>query len=262
MRQPQLTRPVHADPPPPEGDLPQLSRRAVLGVWAAAALPMAAISWIGAPLAARALDGPLALTRALIVGLTLGLVWQFAIVMILVRREQGDLRWPTLKRALWLQAPRSPRTGRRGGRLWWLTVPLLIAFAVESMLPTSDVPADRDLALFLDSPSGEAFFHGAWGWFAVVLALVVFNTVLGEELLFRGYLLPRMSGGFGRGDWAANGVLFAAYHLHTPWVIPWTLLDALILSYPSRRYRSALLGIIVHSAQSVVITAIILGLVL
>ena len=244
------------------GEPAQLSRQAVVGVWAAAALPMAAISWIGAPLTARALDGPNTLVRALLVGLTLGLVWQFVLVMILVRREQGDLRWSTLKRALWLRAPQSPRTGRRGGRLWWVTVPLVVAFAAESMLPTTTIPGDRDLAGFLDSPSGEAFFHGAWSWFAVVLVLVAFNTVLGEELLFRGYLLPRMRDSFGRSDWAANGALFAVYHLHTPWVIPWTLLDAFILSYPSRRYRSAVLGIVVHSAQSVVITAIILGLVL
>jgi membrane protease YdiL (CAAX protease family) len=51
----------------------------------------------------------------------------------------------------------------------------------------------------------------------------VFNTVLGEELLFRGLLLPRMQGAFGRGDWVANGVLFAVYHLHVPWVIIPTL---------------------------------------
>jgi hypothetical protein len=38
--------------------------------------------------------------------------------MISVRREQGPLRWPVLKDALWLHAPRNPRTERRGGRLW------------------------------------------------------------------------------------------------------------------------------------------------
>ena len=50
--------------------------------------------------------------------------------------------------------------------------------------------------------------------------MFLFNTVLGEELLFRGFLLPRMNGAFGRGDWLANGVLFAAYHLHVPWAMP------------------------------------------
>ena len=57
--------------------------------------------------------------------------------------------------------------------------------------------------------------------------MCVFNTVLGEELLFRGYLLPRMAGVFGRYDWVANGVIFAAYHLHVRWAIPAALVDTL-----------------------------------
>ena len=89
------------------------------------------------------------------------------------------------------------------------------------------------------------------------------NTALGEELVFRGLLLPRMQGVFGRFDWIANGVLFAVYHLHIPWVIPQTLLvDTFVLGYASRRYRSALVGIAVHSAQSVFFTVLLLGLVL
>ena len=49
-----------------------------------------------------------------------------------------------------------------------------------------------DLAEFVGADRGEDFFSGAWGWFALVVVFVVFNTVLGEELLFRGLLLPRM----------------------------------------------------------------------
>jgi hypothetical protein len=39
-----------------------------------------------------------------------------------------------------------------------------------------------------------------------------------------------MNGVFGRGDWVANGVLFAGYHLHEPWRIPATLLDMFFLA--------------------------------
>ena len=88
-----------------------------------------------------------------------------------------------------------------------------------------------------------------------------FTRTLGEELLFRGFLLPRMNGAFGRGDWVANGLLFTAYHLHVPWAMPATLLDTFILSYPTKRYRSAWIGIIVHSAQSLFIIVIVLTLV-
>ena len=60
-----------------------------------------------------------------------------------------------------------------------------------------------------------------------------------------------MRGAFGRGDWAVNGILFAAYHLHQPWSMPGALYDTFALAYPASRYRSALLSIIVHSSQTV-----------
>ena len=63
-------------------------------------------------------------------------------------------------------------------------------------------------------------------------------------------------------DWVANGVFFAAYHLHMPWAIPTTLLDTFILSYPSKRYRSALISIAVHSAQSILVLGLVFALVL
>ena len=248
-------------PPADERALPQLGLRGIIGVWAAAALPMGLLAWVVAPLLADQLSGPGALVRALIITLTAGLVWQFVLVMTLVRREQGTLRWPVLRDALWLRAPRAPRTGRRGGKLWLLVLPLSVAVAAEGLLEIPG-PAARDLFEFLGSNAGEGLLAGSWGWFAIIATLVVFNTALGEELLFRGYLLPRMNGRFGRRDWLANGVLFAGYHLHMPWAIPTTLLDTFILSYPSKRYRSALIGIAVHSAQSILVLGLVLALVL
>ena len=186
------------------------------------------------------------------------------LVVLLIHRERGSLRWSVLKEALWLQAPRSPTTGRLGGRLWLVLVPALLIFTAEGFIPHPfPPPIGHDFAAFLESEAGREFLSGNCVWFALIAALSVFNTVLGEELLFRGLLLPRMQGAFGRWDWVANGVLFAAYHLHQPWVIPATMLgDTFALSYPSRRYRSALIGIIVHSSQSVVFLALLLFLVL
>ena len=70
----------------------QYSLAKILSVWAAAAMPMAALAWVVAPLVADRLDGPVALARALLVSLTVGLIWQFVLVMLLVYREQGSLR--------------------------------------------------------------------------------------------------------------------------------------------------------------------------
>jgi membrane protease YdiL (CAAX protease family) len=250
-----------ATAPPLERVLPQLGLGGIIAVWAAAALPMGLLAWVVAPAIADHLNGPGALSRALIITLTAGLVWQFVLVMFLVRREQGTLRWSVLKGALWLRAPRAPRTGRRGGRTWLVVLPLLIVFAAEELVPGLPHAASRDLGDFLGSHAGHVLLAGSWGWFGILAVMFVFNTVLGEELLFRGYLLPRMNGVFGRRDWLANGVLFAVYHLHVPWVIPAPLLMP-VEAYAAKRYRSALIGIAVHSAQSVVFLALALSLVL
>ncbi len=252
-------RPARAVDPAP---VRQYNLARILGTWAAAALPMAALSWLVAPRLAAILNGPTALPRALILTLLAGLIWQFLLVVLLVNREQGTLRWSVVKDALWLHAPQSPKTGRRGGRLWLIVIPLIAALAVEELLPRLPTPATRDMGLFLGSDSGQAFLSGNWVWLAIIVLLQIFNTVLGEELLFRGLLLPRMNGQFGRWDWVANGVLFALYHLHVPWVIPQALLDTFILAYPSKRYRSALIGIIVHSAQSIFFIALTVAVVL
>jgi membrane protease YdiL (CAAX protease family) len=242
--------------------LPQYTLKKIAAIWAAAALPMGLLAWVVAPWLADRLDGPSALTKALILCLTAGLVWQFVLVAGLLARERRSPQWPGVREALWLQRPRSPRTGRRGGRLWLLVPVVAIALGVEELVPQIHHATARELAPFLQSDAGHAFLSGNWGWFAVLATMFVFNTVLGEELLFRGLLLPRMNDAFGRRDWLANGVLFAVYHLHLPWMIPATLADTFIVAYPAKRYRSALLSIAIHSVQSVLFLALTLSLVL
>src|SRR5215831_7943783 len=75
--------------------IPQYSRRAIAGIWAAAALPMAALSWLVAPALADHLsgEGHVPLVKALLATMTVGLVWQFVLVAVLVAREQRSLRW-------------------------------------------------------------------------------------------------------------------------------------------------------------------------
>lgn len=233
-----------------EPSITQYSRRKILAVWAAAALPMAVLAWVVAP----ALAGPGHFAETLIVALCAGLIWQFVLVAVLVGRRN----W---RDALWLRPPSTAT--RSGGRLWLWTLPFLAAFFAVQFLPLHlPTVAGHDFGTFLSSDAGHATLRGNWGLFAVIVVMFVFNTVLGEELLFRGLLLPRMRGAFGRGDWIANGVLFGLYHLHQPWSIPGSALAGLALAYPTRRFRSAWLGILVHSAQSVFFVVLLLGLVL
>lgn len=254
------TRP--AGTPPNQANIPQLSPRGIAGVWAAAAVPMGVLAWVFAPWLADQLSGPSAFARAVITALTIGLAWQFVLVMLLVRREQGTLRWSVLREALWLRAPTSPKTGRRSGRLWLIVLPLIALAAAKDFVPKLPHDKSLDFFAFVGTADGRLFLSGAWDWFAVLIVMCIFNTVIGEELLFRGYLLPRMAGVFGRFDWVANGVIFAAYHLHRWWAMPGLLFGTLTYAWPAKRYRSTLVSIAVHSAQSVVMIVLVLPLVL
>jgi membrane protease YdiL (CAAX protease family) len=191
------------------------------------------------------------LPRALILVLSAGLLWQFLLVLGLLRHEQGTLHWGAVREALWLKAPQSQRTGRRGGRIWWVLLPMTILFAAEQFLPMPSHPANRDFGAFLDSSAGRALLTHSVLWPLLIVVMMILNTVLGEELLFRGLLLPRMQGAFGKADWLVNGLLFAAYHLHQWWSIPATVFDIFALALPARRYRSASIAILVHSTQTV-----------
>jgi membrane protease YdiL (CAAX protease family) len=254
----------------------QYSLAKILGIWALAAAPMGILNWIVFPLLAPGFEShPFRFGITLVVLLTLGLIWLFVLSMIMVRREEGDLRWATVKRRLRLNAPREPATGEPRARLWVWVVPFIVATAVvELVLNTPLEDAWVSAFPFLAEPHGysfDAFFgsqeilqrlEGAWWFFALIVVMSVFNTILGEEFLFRGVLLPKMEGVFGRGSWVANSILFALYHVHKPWVIPNAVLTGLLYTFPAYRYRSTWMSIIVHSAQSVYFAFLVLGVVL
>jgi membrane protease YdiL (CAAX protease family) len=197
----------------------QYSLAKILGIWALAAVPMGILGWIALPLlASDSGSDALGFGVTRLVLLTLGLVWLFVLSMIIVRREEGDLRWATVKRRLRLNTPRQPATGEPRARLWLWVVPFLVAVAlVDIVLNTPLKNAWVSVFPFLAEPAGysldEIFgsqeilgrLEGASWFLALFVVQAIFNTILGEELLFRGVLLPKMEGVFGRGSWVANG---------------------------------------------------------
>ena len=235
----------------------QYSPATVLALWAAAAVPMGLLAWVVVPAVAGGGATAERFSVTLIGALTAGLIWQFVLVLAVVGREQRSLRWSVLRDALWLQPP-SDRAGRRGGRLWWWAAAVTAGYVLLEAVPLNlTEPVSRDFGRFLGSAEGQAAFRGSWGLFALVIVMILGNTVLGEELLFRGLLLPRMRDAFGRADWIVNGVLFGLYHLHQPWSIPGSVTTGLLAAYATRRWHTAWLGIIAHSAQSVFFIVIV-----
>jgi hypothetical protein len=91
--------------------------------------------------------------------ITAGLIWQFVLILILLRRELGGLRWSRVREALWLRPPRDPRSGRVGGRVWWWVLPFFLLFGLVQFVPDLTGPSPRDFVEFVDSDRGEDFFR-------------------------------------------------------------------------------------------------------
>jgi membrane protease YdiL (CAAX protease family) len=255
----------------------QYSLTKILGIWALAALPMGILSWIVFPaLSPDPNTDPLGAGVTRIAVLTIGLIWSFILSLIIVLQEEGNLRWETIKRRLRLNAPLDPKTGKARGRLWLWAVAFVIGIAVWQMLLAPYVNKLWVLVFpFFAEPQGysmNAVFKsreildrlvGAWWFLGLYVVNTIFNTILGEELLFRGVLLPKMEGVFGKWSWLANGVLFGFYHLHQPWGIVGSIVSgAFFYAFPTLKFRSTWMGVIVHSGQSVYLAFLILGVVL
>lgn len=252
----------------------QYSLAKILGIWALAAVPMGILGWVVAPALSADLD-PLAAATTRIWALTVGLIWQFVLSMIIVRREAGDLRWATIRRRLRLNTPRNPKSGKPQARLWLWVVPFVGIFFLSvivlapkleplwvSLFPFLAEPPSFAFGSLLESPDIMAQLVGNWGFVALIVLLSVFN-IFGEGFLFRGALLPKMNGVFGKWDWVANGLLFTLYHVHQPWGFLSTLIeDIFAITFPAKRFRSTWMAIIIHGAQSVFFLVIVLGLVL
>ncbi len=188
-------------PPEQEGSryayVRQYSLAQILAVWAAAAIPMAVLAWVVAPLLGALLASDAAFFKALLLCITAGLIWQFVVVLILTRREQGTLRWSRVREALWLLSPRDPRSGRVGGRVWLWVLPFVLLFGLwEAFGINIPGPSNRDFTVFLDSASGQEFFRGAWGWFAVVVVLSRSSTACSARTCSSGGFCCRECGAF------------------------------------------------------------------
>jgi membrane protease YdiL (CAAX protease family) len=226
---------------------------------------MGLLVWLVTPWLSRQLDGPDPFISALLLCFLVGLLWQVTLVILLVGREQGSLRRSRVCAALWLRRPISPRTRRSGGKVWWWAVPFVLLSAVVNagwIDPVGPLPRDLPATLELDPARLEHFFHGNWGVFGLFVAVVLLSPI-GEELFFRGLLLPRMRDAFGKADVVVNGVIFGLYHLHQPWSMPASVIDGILnQAYPSKRFQSIWFAIFAHTLPSFVIIGAVVPLVL
>ncbi len=263
-------------------DLPQYSPLQVLGIWLAATLPLAVVTWIGVPLLSR--PSGLAAMKLYWVLVPAASLVQLGVVAWVVRREVAARSWHAVRRRLRLNLPLSPITAEPSRASLWRIVPwavglgaigaatfvvygfallipplrglvralggpesiMPIAFRVVSPRPEYSSPFD------LVSP----LFAGQWRWAVLILGVWAF-AALAEELLFRGLLLPATRRAFGRWRGPVNGALFALYHVHRPWAIPFRAIEAVALVRPARFFSSTVMALGVRAGEGAVLAGLL-----
>jgi membrane protease YdiL (CAAX protease family) len=102
---------------------------------------------------------------------------------------------------------------------------------------------------------------GNWWILPVLLASLVIAT-LGEELWWRGYILPRQELVYGSRTWLVHGLLWAAFHLFAPWNFIGILPGCLALSYVAQRLKNTWPGIVAHGLANglLVLVVVVLGI--
>jgi membrane protease YdiL (CAAX protease family) len=123
-------------------------------------------------------------------------------------------------------------------------------FVATVSLPLPPVlPALFDPRVSLAVPPTEFMgvtLAGNWWVVAVWTGAFVVN-IGGEELLWRGYLLPRQEAVFGRWAWLVNGLLWVvAVHAFMWWNLVGLLPTGLVTPYLVQQYESTWAGIVVH----------------
>jgi membrane protease YdiL (CAAX protease family) len=118
-----------------------------------------------------------------------------------------------------------------------------------------------DLALWADYIGAP--LKGNWG-VALLYFVMFFFNIFGEELWWRGYILPRQEQAHGRWSWVIHGLLWWLWHLtFYPWQVFALLPICLMIPFIAQRRQNTWPAIIIHSQNGIVlvlIVAMVLGI--
>lgn len=97
----------------------------------------------------------------------------------------------------------------------------------------------------LDQAAGGAI-KGQWALVGLALVTYFFNIV-GEELWWRGIILPRQELSFGRYAWIIHGLMWASFHAFKWWDILPLIPVCLLISYSAQKLKNNWPALIGHA---------------
>ena len=183
---------------------------------------------------------------------------ELVVALVLLRREGYPLTLRGLRDRARLRFP-------KGWKKWTLAIAVMVlAFGLSALtgpinktvastpgfIPPEYWPPATNPNAVITSIEGvfpDVTLAGNWIFFIMMFFGygLIFN-IIGEELYYRSFLLPKMRGVFGRWDWVANGVLFTLKHIYQRWLYIGILPGALAYAFLGGPIGSVYLSMIFH----------------
>ena len=180
----------------------------------------------------------------------------FAAALFAYYREGYPLTWQVFAERM-----RLPRLRGRDV-LWGLTIFMIgglgmgmLSGLILTLIQRGWMPLPGHLPALADprvtvtrdmlAQSAGGVIYGRWDIAILYLVVFLFN-VIGEELWWRGYILPRQELALGRYTWLIHGVMWACFHVFKWWDVLPLLPMCLITAYCAQRTRSTWGGLIGH----------------
>ena len=105
--------------------------------------------------------------------------------------------------------------------------------------------------------------HGKW---LLILSIIIFHPIgqIGEEFMWRGYILPRQEQNYGTWAWLVNGLMWAyILHFFLRWNFIAFLPSMLITPFIAQKTKNTWVAVIVHAVPNMILlfTFFLLGVI-
>lgn len=183
----------------------------------------------------------------------------FLLALVLYWREGNPLTWNAFKSRYRLH----PVRGRA-----WIWAAGLFAFGMSATLglsfagkwlasfpflaPPSFLPPEiNPLRAAIPGTFMGTSVHGQWAYALAYFIGWLFN-ILGEELLWRGFMLPRQEVGYGRWAWLIHGLLWTGWHFFWKWNLLSLLPITLGIAFVVQRTKNTTVAIVAHGLANLI----------
>lgn len=172
-------------------------------------------------------------------------IFQITLALVLYRREGRKFDWQSM-------AERFRFRQIRGAHWVYLAIGMTISIGTYTALMFTEGLLMSYFPDWWASAYDESVVvdHSGDYFLLALLTIAVILNVVGEELFWRGYLLPRQELQHGTNTWWIHGLQFWFFHLFRPWQILMLLPGMLIYGWLATKTRSFLPGLIMHGCTN------------